>query len=75
MSIKKPKRVHVECVHPSGLREFKRLLGGGNPPIGKVGQDGSVTVLRPDRFERLLEATACVVIEQLAGARRARKRR
>jgi hypothetical protein len=71
---KRRTRVHVECGTPSGFRDFKRLVVGGVPPNGEIGADGAVTVLRPDRFAHILEATGCRVVGRLAGARRRRRR-
>lgn len=73
MAKKRVKRVHVECALPSSFREMKRLIAMGTPPIGRVDADGGISVLRPDRFERVLEATRCFVVETLNGAKRRRR--
>lgn len=75
MAKQKPTRVHVECGTPSGFRGLKRLVTGGVPPIGEINTDGSITVLRRDRFLHILEATGCRVdLDKLGGARRSRRR-
>lgn len=75
MAKKRPARVHVECGTPGGFRDFKRLVVGGVPPIGEIGADGKVTILRRDRFLHVLEATGCRVdLSKLDGARRRRRR-
>jgi GTP cyclohydrolase II len=51
------RRVHVECATAANWREFRRLLTIGVRPIGRFDPDGSVVVLREDKFADLL--TAC----------------
>jgi hypothetical protein len=53
---------------------MKRLIALGTSPIGRVDADGAISVLRPDRFERVLEATRCFVVETLNGTKRKRRR-
>lgn len=68
---KRPRRVHVDCVTAAGFRQFKHLIKGSlDAPIARMADDGAVTVLRPDRFRHVLDATECRVVEQLSGARR-----
>jgi GTP cyclohydrolase II len=51
------RRVHVECATPANWREFRRLLTVGVRQIGRFESDGSVVVLREEKFADLL--TAC----------------
>lgn len=74
MAKKKSTRVHVECATPIGYRNFKRLaINDSGSPIAIANADSSITVLRPDRFANVLEATGCRVVETLKGAKRRRR--
>lgn len=67
---KRTKRVHVECATAHEYRWLIRFVPKDVPPAGQINADGSITVLRPDRFSTLLQASGCYVTEELKGARK-----
>lgn len=65
---KRTKRVHVECATSHEFRWLNRSVRNDVPPTGQINADGSITVLRPDRFRIMLQASGCYVTETLNGA-------